>query len=232
MATLNEIAYDILTAVRPQLSDDTELEIRQIKFWIKNQRALLIRNEINRNRTIDADITQTLCVEIECVNASECCDIELGDKILRSKKELPDTLEMHNKQAILRVGPINKKKESFNFVEYERVPFLTSSRFTKNMVFAFVKDKYLYIYSDNPRYRDIEAVALRGVFEDPEAAKDFKDCVNTNEPCYTDDSPFPMKTWMLPNLKQVILSQFGAVSQAEATLTDDTNNAKADVGQK
>lgn len=232
MATLNQIANDILSAVRPQLSDDSELDIRQIKFWIKNQRAVLIRNEINRNRTVDADITQTLCVELECVNASDCCDIVLSDKILRSTKPIPETLEMHNKKAITRIGPVNKKKEAFSLVEYERIPFVTEARFTGNMVFAFIHDKYLYIHSKNPRYRDLAAASLRGVFEDPETARKFKDCENSEEPCYTDDSEYPIKTWMIPSLKQVILQQFGAQSQAEVALADDSNNAKADAGQK
>ena len=56
MATLNEIAYDLLSIVRPALSDDSDIDLRQIKFWIHNQRALFIRNELNRSRTIDADI--------------------------------------------------------------------------------------------------------------------------------------------------------------------------------
>jgi len=232
MATLNQIANDILTAVRPQLSDDSELDIRQIKFWIKNQRSVLIRNEINRNRTIDSDITQTLCVELECVDASDCCDIKLGDKILRSTKEIPETLEMHNKKAITRIGPVNKKKESFNLVDYERVPFVTEARFTGNMVFAFMHDKYLYIYSKNPRYRDMEAASLRGVFEDPEIAKRFKSCDDITVPCYSDDSPYPIKTWMIPSMKQVILQQLGAVSQAEIQLADDSNNAKSDPAQQ
>ena len=232
MATLNEIAYDILTSVRPQLSDDTELDIRLIKFWIKNQRALLIRNEINRNRSIDSDITQTLCVDLECVDASVCCDIELGQGILRSKQEIPDTLEMHNKKAITKVGPVNISKEAFSLIEYDRVPFVASAKYVGNMVYAFIHDKYLYIYTKNPRYKDLVAVGLRGVFEDPEAAKKFKSCENNDEPCYTDDSEYPIKTWMLPQLKNIIMQQFAPVSQAEATHTDDTNNAKSDVGQK
>ena len=86
MATLNEISYDLLSIVRPQLSDDTDIEIRQIKFWIRNQRALWIRNELNRKRSIDEDIIQTLCADIEEVDASDCCGIDLDCDILRTKK--------------------------------------------------------------------------------------------------------------------------------------------------
>ncbi len=86
MATLNEIAYDLLSIVRPQLSDDNDIDIRQIKFWIRNQRALWLRNELNRKRSIDEDVIQTLCVDIEEVDASDCCDITIDCSVLRSKK--------------------------------------------------------------------------------------------------------------------------------------------------
>lgn len=232
MATLNEIAYDILSAVRPQLSDDTELDVRQIKFWIKNQRALLLRNEINRNRTIDSDVQQSLCVDLECVDASDCCDVEVGDSILKSVQAIPETIEMHNTKAITKVGPLNKKKESFSFIEYDRVPFVTSAKYTGNMVYAFLYNKHLYIHTTNPRYHSLSAVALRGVFENPEAASDFKDCGDQTTACYNDNTPYPINTWMIPHIKQIILKQFGAQSQAEVALADDTNNAKADAGQR
>ena len=87
MATLNEIAYDLLTIVRPQISDDSDIEIEQIKFWIKNQRSLWLRNEFNKNRTIDSDLIQTVCADLEEVDASDCCDIDLDCPILRTTKK-------------------------------------------------------------------------------------------------------------------------------------------------
>lgn len=228
MATLNEIAYDLLSIVRPQLSDDTELDERQIKFWIHNQRALWIRNEMNKNRTIDADIIQTLCAELECVDASDCCHIDLGCPILRIKKKLPKTMEMHNKQAIVRVGPVNKKSQPFSFVEYDRVPYLTSARFTGNSIFAFLHDEYIYIYTKDPRYANLAAITIRGVFEDPTEAAMFKNC-DDGTPCYSDDEEYPLKAWMIPALKQSILkSNLFIAAQAEVQQSDDANNAKSD----
>jgi hypothetical protein len=230
MATLNEIAYDLLSIVRPQLSDDSELDIRQIKFWIHNQRALFIRNELNRSRTIDADIIQTICAELEEVDASDCCGIDLGCNILRTKKQIPETIELHNKQGIVRVGPVNKTKKGFSFVEYDRVPFLEHARFTGNMVFAFQHDNYIYIYTKDPRYQEMEAITIRGIFEDPSEAGEFRTCGdNGGEACYTDDSEYPIKSWMIPGLKQAILqSNLVMTAQAETQQADDANNAKSD----
>jgi hypothetical protein len=53
MVTLNQLIYDLLEIVRPNLSDDDNFDKRQIAFWIKNQRALWLRNELNKNRTVE-----------------------------------------------------------------------------------------------------------------------------------------------------------------------------------
>jgi hypothetical protein len=230
MATLNEISYDLLTLVRPQLSDDSELDLRQIKFWVNNTRSLFIRNELNKKRSIDSDLVQTLCVELECVDASDCCDVDLDVPILRSTKKIPDPIELHSKQAIVRVGPLNKKAQAFSHVAYDRVPYVGNGRFNKNLVFSFMHDGYLYVISNNPAYENLAAVALRGVFEDPTEAAGFKDCTNQNEPCYTDDSNYPIKAWMIPAMKEAILkSNLMIQAQAEVQSADTSNDANSNV---
>jgi hypothetical protein len=231
MATLNEIAHDLLGIVRPQLSDDSELDLRQIKFWIHNQRALFIRNELNRSRTIDPAIIQTICVELEEVDASDCCDITLDCPILRSTKVLPDTIELHNSQGITRVAPINVKSAPFSHVEKDRIPFVAEARFTGNMIYTFRHNGYLYVYTKNPRYKNLAAASVSLVAEDPTAAATFKDCTTAENPvpCYTDDMEYPIKAWMIPGLKQSILqSNLMVTAQAEQQQADEANNAKSD----
>lgn len=229
MASLNEIAHDLLGIVRPQLSDDSDIDLRQIKFWIHNQRALFIRNELNRSRTIDPDIIQTLCVELEQVDSSDCCGITLDCPILRSTVELPDTIELHNLQGITRVAPINVKSEPFSHVEKDRIPFVAHARFTGNMVFTFRHKGYIYVYTKNPRYANLSNISVSLVAEDPSTAGAFNDCSESGEACYTDDMDYPIKAWMIPGLKQSILqSNLMITAQAEVQQTDDANNAKSD----
>ena len=228
MATLNEIAYDLLSIVRPQLSDDNDIDLRQIKFWIRNQRALWIRNELNRKRTIDEDIIQTVCADIEEVDASDCCDITIDCSILRTKKKLPKTIELHNKNGIVRVGPVNRKGKPFSYIDYSRVAWIGSGRFNQHLLYAFLYNEYLHVLTKNPAYQDLKTIVVRGVFEDPSEVSGFKDCV-TDQPCYSDDDPYPIKTWMIPALKEAILkSNLMIEAQAEAQ-GDDNNNASSDV---
>ena len=67
--------FGILGKIKPYLSDDTDVSYREVAFELANQRALLIRNELNKNRTIDSDIIQDLgCVSMEPVDPAECCE--------------------------------------------------------------------------------------------------------------------------------------------------------------
>jgi hypothetical protein len=148
MASLNEIAFDLLTIVRPAISDDSEIDIRQIKYWIKNQRSLFIRHELNKKRTIDPDLVQTICADLEEVDPSDCCGITLDcGKILRTTKEVPAVMEMHHREAITRVGPVNRMKPAFSYIEYDRVPYAGSGKFNGHLMYAFLHDKYMYIFS-------------------------------------------------------------------------------------
>jgi hypothetical protein len=230
MATLNEIAYDLLTIVRPHLSDDSDLDIRQIKYWIRNQRALWVRQELNKKRTADAELIQTICADLEEVDPSDCCDIEIGcDILLRTTKEIPSTIELYNKEAILRVSGVNKIKKPFSYVEYARIPWVGNGRFNKNNIYAFLHEKYMYIYSPgNPEWKFLENISIRGVFEDPEEASKFKDC-NTGETCYSDDDPYPMKSWMLPAMKEAILKSNLMIQAQAEQAQDESNNAASDI---
>lgn len=230
MATLNEISYDLLTIVRPHLSDDSDIDIRQIKYWIKNQRALWIRQELNKKRSVDTDLIQTLCADLEEVDPSDCCDIELEcDTILRTTKDIPGTIELYNKEAIFRVAGIHKLKKPFSYVEYLRIPFVGSGRFNRDKIFAFIHNKRMYIYSPhNPEYKFLENISIQGIFEDPEEARKFKDC-DTGVNCYTDDSEYPIKAWMLPAMKEAILKS-NLLIQAQAEQAQDvSNNAASDI---
>jgi len=227
MATLNEIAFDLLTIVKPQLSDDNDIELKQIKFWINNQRALWIRNELNKQRTIDPSLIQTLCAELETVDASDCCGIDLDCDILRTKKKIPKTIELHSKEGITRVGPVNKKGKPFSYIDYARVPWVSNGRFNLKSIVSFLHDDYIFVYTKDTRYNKMCNISIRGIFEDPTTIGEFNDC-DSNTPCYTDNDPYPIKTWMLPALKEAILKSNLLIATRAEQQGDNTNNAKSD----
>lgn len=229
MATLNEIAYDLLTIVRPHLSDDSDIPLSQIKYWINNQRSLWIRNEVNKKRSVDQDLIQTICTELEEVDTSDCCNVPIKcATILRMKKELPPIIELHNKEAIFRIAGIDKLAKPFSYVEYLRAPWVGNGRFNHQEVYAFLHDKRIHIFSPtNKEFLFLKHASIRAVFENPEDAAKFNECDDT--PCYSDDDEYPMKTWMLPQMKEAILkSNLLIQAQAEQN-ADTTNNSESDL---
>ena len=226
MITLDELIYDLWEIVRPNISDDDSYDKRQFAFWIKNQRALWLRNELNKNRTKDDNIIQDLgCVELELADLADCCELEDGCKILRTKLVIPNTIELHNKTGLTRVAPINKMAIKFNFVDYERAVHSGNGRFNKNQIFAFLLKSRIYLTSKNAEFlKYITHINIRGVFEDPEEAGKFKHC--SGEPCYTSKSPYPVNRWMIDYMKSEILKL--NVAPSMQAVDDSSNNAKAD----
>lgn len=226
MVTFNQLIYDLWEIIEPTISDDSNFDKRQLAFWIKNQRANLIRNELNKNRTIDDDIIQDLgCIGLEVADAADCCSETDGCKVLRTVQKIPNAIELHNKPAITRVAPINKLDIPFNFVDYERAIYSGNGRFNSKQIFAFLLNGYIYIKSkDMSITKYLTDINVRGVFEDPEDATKFVDC--DNQPCFSYDSEFPIKRWMVDFMKSNIL-QLNIIPATQA-VDDGTNNAKAD----
>jgi hypothetical protein len=230
MATLNEIAYDILTTAKPYLSDDTRVTIDHVKYWIRVQRALLIRNELNKFRTIDEDIKQTLCIDVVNVDRSECCDIPLGCNIVRTTEKIPTTIELHTRPAITRVASVDMIDKPFTFVDRNRVPYVGSGKFDNKLIYAFLHNGYIYIYSKNILVNGLSKIIVEGVFENPEDLSQFNNCISEEDKCYSDDMRYPVKEWMIPYMKDYVLKSNLAIAIESEIKTGDTqNNSKSDV---
>lgn len=208
MTTLNEIVYDLWQTISPLISDDSAVDERQLKYWVSAQRALWLRNELNKSpRTIDDNIQQSLgAVELEIVDSIENSPYTGGSaKILKSKLQIPVAIELHNSTAITRVASLDLKCRKFSFVDYTAVPYVGHGKFNRNQVFTFLKGGYLYVVSDcnNPAVKALKYVNVRGVFESPEEVGRFREL--DGSPCYTADSNYPINKWILGYMKNEII---------------------------
>lgn len=94
MATLNEIAYNILNIARSgRSSDDDNLNINQIKHWIHYYRGKLLQNYTSNGRKIHPN---TLQIYLSEVVEGYCT----GEGI---SKEVPDVLSFNGLRAIERI---------------------------------------------------------------------------------------------------------------------------------
>lgn len=195
MATMNELVYQIWEKLRPNLSSDDDIDNRLIKAEIHNKRARFLRNELNRNRTVDPFIVQDLgCVEMQIVDRAECCDITIDCSILRSVQKIPSTIELHS-DTMLWVNPVDRLEKPFSLVDYQAAKFIGGHRFTSRQIYAFILNNYLYLISEDDSHSQITHVSIRGVFENPEEAAVFVNCSDGSS-CFTGDSEYPLKSWM------------------------------------
>lgn len=225
MSSLNQLAYNILMSVKPHITDDEDLNIRKVKRDVNLKRALFIRNELNKNRTIDSNLMQTLgCVELELANPVECCiDVDVDCKLLRTVEVIPNAIELHDKKLITRVGNILFTHKKFNFVSYDRFIFTGNLPYNKNDVYATLHSGRIYIKSNNIDHLGLKFIDIQGVFEDPTEAARFINC--ENKPCYTDDDPYPINMWMEDNIKSTLIDEY--IKYTLRATKDTDNNAES-----
>lgn len=191
---------------------------------INEQRSLWLRNEYNRNRSIDPYIIQDLkCLELTLVNPIDCCvTVPDGCKVLRTLHKIPNTIEFYYTKGIVSVGPADIIKPRFILVDYSRVPYVGHGRTTKKAIYAFLYDSYLYVISRSSDHLMMKYLTVRGLFEDPTSLGEFVNC-ETNLSCWKPSDPYPINQWMWAYIKPIILQQ---LMQKGVFPIDDANNAE------
>jgi hypothetical protein len=227
MASYSELVYDLMSLKRGQLSDDDIGDKRQFEFWINNTRALLIRQDNNKGRSLTENIIQDLgCVELENADVAECCDMEYGCVIKRTKLLIPRPIELSQQDAILRVATIDKTSKSFTFVPYEQFIFSGNGRFNKYTIFATYRNGRIYLQSKSNTLtlNAMKWINVRGIFEDPRGVGIFIRCDGTT--CFSNDSPYPISNWMIEAMKKMILET--DIKMMITIPADPSNDASGD----
>jgi len=219
--TLRQMVYDIKNIAYGGLqSDDAKLSDRQIAYWIKQQRARLIKQELSKKTRIPESYIQHIpCLELELVNDAECCQTYNKCKVLRSKLPIPTTITRGGKSTIVSVSSVDGMHH-FSETTFFKVKTNKYAKYTGDLRRWFLKDDYLYITNDS----DIKRLAIAGVFEDPEELSNFVTC--EDKECFTEDSEFPITMDMAGMVTSIILQErLGIIKQMP---TDTTNNAIED----
>jgi hypothetical protein len=228
MVTKNKLIFDILNIARGgQQSDDEPFSEEQVSFWIDNTRNLLIRRDLEKSRTINPDLVQTICAEVIEVDGSECGCVIADCTIFRIKDRLPTTVELYTKNLILRVGPVIVGSTPFSIISYNQAPFAGNNKWTKKITKTFLHNGYIYLIVNNINQSLLTHITIDAIFEYPEEASKYSDC--NDEPCYTNDSRYPISGWMIEPLKDMIMKNDLKIGLAAPS--DKSNNADHDVQQ-
>jgi hypothetical protein len=165
-------------------------------------------------------------MELEWVEPHNCCfEIPVGCKVLRTKQKLPNPIELHHSKTITSVGPILITERRFTLINFSRVPYIGHTNVSKNLVYAFVLDGYIYVISKNSQQLALlERIMIRGIFEDPTALAELTAC--DGKPCWSPDDVYPLNQWMWEYIKPQILQQ---LLQKRQMPKDDNNNNNDDL---
>ena len=109
MATKSEIVYNILNLMQGgRISDDFLPSYQQMSFIVDYKRAQYLRQDQTKNYFDNDFYYQDLgCLELVKVDKAECCEIDLGCDILKTKIKLPDALRFEQRLAI-KVNAVDK----------------------------------------------------------------------------------------------------------------------------
>ena len=214
--TLKEISYNILNLYRGGRSSNNEhISLSQIEFNIKYYRAMLLRRDFVQNGLISRHSEQSLgCIELERVNASQCCSLPIECDVVRTMVDIPRTIRYNFQDAITHVSDPSGLI-TIPIVDPLTVQFLPYDRFTKNTRKAYMIEDRLYIY--NPGGMD--TINIRGVFEDPKEVAKFE-CDGSD--CYDDSANFPLPMDMVQAITDGLAK--GTFMMIAQSLTDTEND--------
>ena len=229
MNTLNDIVYSILTSVKPHLTDDEDLTFEKIAYDVRNKRSVFIRNEYNKNRSVDSIFVQDLgCVPVTKVDAAECCDFDSGCKIVRTTEKIPTPIATHRKPLIQRVGPVNKLQRSYNIVTYKEAINSGNGAYNHKEIYTYFHNGYIYLVSKNENVYMLKYINIQGVFENPEDVSRYNLC-DSDTPCYDDNSAYPLPNWMEEYIKTALKEEYIKVDIVmPKDLANDSKNQATD----
>ena len=216
--TLSKLVFNILNIKGGgRSSDDERLSARQVEFQIGYIRSLLIRRDYEKGRSINPITEQDLgCVPVELVDKADCCEVEVGCTILRTVNPVPTPIEVFDRDLVTYVGSVDKT-HSFDEISPARARFINYNKYTRGKTRWFYMGDYIYILNN----KDLKYINIRGIFEDPREAASYSHC--TGEPCFTMDSDYPIASWMIQPVTEMILK--GEVKESMIFPQDNKNDA-------
>jgi hypothetical protein len=227
MSTFNQYVYEVRLRIRQlNLYDDDKLDDRLIKFWINNQRSLWLRNEMNKPRSVDEQIIQTLGkVQLEIADRGSYPSGLTGYSVLQTVEDIPTVIELNNGDGILEVGPVDRIARPFSYVNLSRARLSGNGKWNSRIIFAFrYGTKILVIAKDMESgsfLKYLRYLRVRGVFVNPEDVANFTHVDGTV--CYSDTDDYPMNEWMWNYMRdQITKDNFQLITGAP---TDKVNDA-------
>lgn len=227
MASINQVIFDIREALK-DYSDDSELSNEYILYLLNIKRAKYLKQRIDQlGRSYNNRVLQTLCLETEEVSINECgLDFDC-ETIIRTKKPLPQLLQLSTKDALQRVSPSDKLSIKFNLINRERATGYMNSPFN-NKIKAFLHDdNHIYLIG-NPMPLLLECISVTGVFEDPTELENYSNCCGCNletSKCFDyDTTEYPIQIDLLDIIRTDVIQEIAKLKQIKEEQSNNSND--------
>jgi len=163
MVSINEITQDLLNIIRgSNISQSEPISKRQLIDWVNYYRALFMRRDQEKNKTVSPDYVQELNgLELEVENESGNSSVKSPYSLLKTVKEIPSTINFNSGQGFTFVGTL--EGDEIQGVSQQRSRWQEHTKYTPSEPVWFSKNNHIYIKQDTI----LTYITARGAFEDP-----------------------------------------------------------------
>lgn len=204
--TLNQLIDNILLIARnSNISESEHLSRIQIEKWIIAYRAMLIKQDIDKDRDInDMYITTIEPIHLDVVETVPGKIVYVGDR------ELPKLIDFN-----YRTGLINVRDMYGNLIQvgnYTKAKLQKYRKATCKDYIAWLKNNKIYVEGDE---NELEYISVDVIAEDPTELVD----------CFDPNADFPIPEAMIPRITSLILER---ELRALVVMPSDTTNNSQD----
>ena len=229
--SLNGLGYELMELLRSTNRVTDSVDIRLLKDWVKQTRALLLKQRFDEPMAIiDPAVIQDLGkVTFAPIDSYANISVPSGKYMMRSSTRLPITINRKgNIGTFTRIAPADRLEKKFNLVSYERALVSGNGKFNSNDVYAFTNDGYMYLISKTNIHKYITSCNIQGVFVNPEDAYTFNTAVSSVTP-WSDDLEYPVSESIVVDLQNIIIDKkfrlvLNQIEDSVANGKDDTTN--------
>ena len=150
--------------------DSGFLDNRILYQIINEQRAIFIKNELNKGRSIEDNIKQTINgLKLIPVEASTFAPVSSNIRLLRTELKIPKTIELHHKDLITIVRNSSMSSIKYNYIHRDKFSFSGNGRFNTKDIYCTLYGGHIWIKlkKENPKISLLTYISVEGVFEDP-----------------------------------------------------------------
>lgn len=174
----------------------TQLKAREL---IITARQTLIRQQYTATKTFPTSAMISMCVDLIEVNSVECCEIDLGCKLVVTAKKIPLPIDVKDEVIFDFVGDIIGMN-GFGYLKPSEVPFIRYRKFSSGLKYYTWINQKIVLFNAPA----LEKLKIRYVPANPVEVIEFSDC-STGKPCFDlEDEAFIEGHWEDAITKMVI----------------------------